>query len=150
MGRTVAQAIASAVQARLTCLHNNNVGWIARHGDAVSDLVKEYLPSGSGCDNGTTIDLDKSTEDRLVFGVAYHHMNEGGFYDGWTDYVVTVRPTFFGPAIHIAGRNRNDVKAYLAELFDGALRAELPAESRSPARDEDEDDGRDSDADGRL
>ena len=49
-------------------------------------------------------------------------MNENGFYDGWTDHTLTVRPSLVhGIELEISGRNRNDIKEYLHETFHSAL-----------------------------
>ena len=80
-------------------------------------LEKQFLPSGSGFDSGTTIDRDVSCDTKVVLNTSYHHMNENGMYDGWTDHKVTVRPTFHSPDITISGRNRNDIKDYMQNVF---------------------------------
>jgi hypothetical protein len=119
--KTVCQAIASSVQARLNCLESKNEEWEIRHESAISELVMGYMPSGSGIDCGTKIDLERSTGDRLVFHAGFHHMNESGMYDGWTEHIITVRPAFSGFDIRISGRNRNDIKEYLNEVYSSAL-----------------------------
>lgn len=84
-------------------------------------IERNLLPSGAGIDNGTKIDRDKSTEDKLVLSCGYHHMNDVGMYDGWTEHVITILPSFSGITISVSGRNRNDIKDYLAETFDYTL-----------------------------
>ena len=86
------------------------------------DKVLDSLPSGSGIDNGTKIDFDKSSEDKIVLEVGFHHMNDHGYYIGWTHHVLTVTPSFnFGPNIKIAGPNKNQIKDYLGEVYLHAL-----------------------------
>lgn len=83
----------------------------------------DMLPSGSGWDCGTSIDFDKSRADRLVLYGEYHHMNDGGMYDGWTDHQIIVTPSLTnGFELRVTGQDRNDVKDYLHEMFDAALR----------------------------
>ncbi len=78
----------------------------------------EHLPSGSSIDSGVKFDLDKSTPEKMVFHVPFHHMNEGGYYDGWTTYKLTVKPSFWqGFDLNITGRDKNGVKDYLYDLF---------------------------------
>jgi hypothetical protein len=49
-------------------------------------------------------------------------MTEGGMYDGWTEHTVVVTPSLaFGINIRITGRNRNDIKDYLHDVFHEAL-----------------------------
>ena len=119
--RTVVQAIASAVVARLNCRKSDNVEWFDRHSETIKQLAKDCLPSGSGIDSGTSVDLDKSTGTRIVLHTHFHHMNEGGMYDGWTDHTIIVTPAFEGIDLNIRGRNRNAIKDYLYETFDYEL-----------------------------
>jgi hypothetical protein len=95
-----------------------------RHKLTIANLIKQHLPSGSGFDNGTAIDVSKSHAEKLVFTTSFHHMNDGG-YDGWTDHTVTVTPSFQGINIRISGRNRNDIKDAIHEAFDVALKTDV-------------------------
>ncbi len=114
--------IASHVAARLNCIERDNTEWSDRHEVCINALVKEHMPSGSGFDNGTPINLEASNGEKLVFTTAYHHMNEGGYYDGWTEHTVTVTPSFMGGfSLKISGRDRNDIKDYIGESFRHSL-----------------------------
>ena len=84
-------------------------------------LLGQYLPSGSGFDNGTTLNVDKSTSQKLVFETSFHHMSEHGYYTKWTDHTVTVRPSFQGLDIRVSGRNHNGIKEYIEDCFDHCL-----------------------------
>lgn len=126
MKRTLIQAIASKVAARENCLSSvpPNTEWYHRH-TAAGDALAKFLPSGSGFDSGTKIDWDKSRSERLVFTTSYHHMNENGMYDGWTDHTVIVSASLpFGIDIRVTGVNRNDIKEYIGETFQYALTRE--------------------------
>lgn len=98
--------------------------WFGEHRKTIERLVAEYMPSGSGFDDGTRFDFDKSTPDKLVLNTAFHHMTEG-MYDGWTEHTVTVKPSFTGTLIRISGPNRNEIKDYIQEAFDHALTQEI-------------------------
>lgn len=118
--------LASLVQARLNCEETGNREWFQKHEERIEELVKNYMPSGSGFDCGTKIDLDKSTLEKLVFYTDFHHMNEVGCYDGWTEHCITVRPSLaFGFTLTISGRNRNEIKDYIHQVFDCALDEEV-------------------------
>lgn len=126
MIRPLYQELASLVQARLNCLEKGNHEWEHNHTNTINRLVKKYLPSGSGFDNGTTIDLDASNRNKLVFNTAFHHMNGGGYYDGWSYHTVTVTPDLsLGFNVKVGGRDRNDIKDYIAGDFDTLLREEI-------------------------
>jgi hypothetical protein len=121
--------IASCLNAMENC-GTNELGrfwiWHDRHETEAVQLVYNHMPSGSGIDCGTHIDLDRSTGEKLVFTCGFHHINQDGMYDGWTEHTVTVRPSLqFGIDIEISGRNRNDIKEYLHEVFYDALIQEV-------------------------
>jgi hypothetical protein len=117
MKQTVASAIAGKLIAVENCAKSGNSELEARHLDA----IRAYLvsaPCGGGFDSGTEIDLDRSTRDRLVFTTAFHHMNENGYYDGWTNHEVFVKPCLWsGFSIRVTGRNRKEIKDYIHEVF---------------------------------
>ena len=125
--RKLYQILAGSVQARLNCLEheertNEKHDWTDKHTDTIKTLVKNFMPSGSGIDCGTKIDLDQSTGEKLVFHFSYHHMNENGMYDGWTEHKLTVTPSLqFKINLSISGRNRNEIKDYLHETYSCAL-----------------------------
>ena len=113
--------LARLVGAYKRCTSSGN-DWAEKHEATILKLVKEHLPSGSGFDSGTDLDLAASTEDKLVFHTHFHHMNDGGMYDGWTDHTVTVRPSLaYGFYTRISGRDRNQIKEYIGEAFHHAL-----------------------------
>lgn len=123
MTQRLAQAIATAVTAWNNCLDSGN-DWADVWSERLDNIERECLPSGSGFDSGTTIERDKCNGQRLVLTTGFHHMNEHGYYDGWTQHTVTIRPSFVtGLDITISGRNRNDIKSYIAEMMHGALTA---------------------------
>lgn len=103
--------------------------WIYGNQTGIGEWIEKFLaaaeilPSGSGIDAGTTIDLAASTPDRIVLTMSFHHMNDGGFYDGWTDHTIVVRPSLaFGVDLRVTGRNRNEIKDYLHDVYALALR----------------------------
>jgi len=124
------QTLAGLVGAYHRCCspdaNESQKGWAAHHRDKCLAVVKDYMPSGSGVDSGTKLDLDASTDEKLVFDTSFHHMNDGGMYDGWTEHTVTVTPSLWNRIkIRISGRDRNDIKDYLHEIFHDALTQEI-------------------------
>lgn len=110
--------IASLFDASKRCEDNGNLEWFDKHSARIEALVKEHAPSGSGFDNGTTLDFMASRSDRLVFNTAFHHMDEHGYYDGWTEHTVIIKPSLqFGFDIAVTGRDRNEIKTYIIETF---------------------------------
>lgn len=122
MARYLYSAMASTVGARINCDKSGNDEWFNKHTDKLESLCKEYMPSGSGFDCGTKLDLDASHSEKLVFTASFHHMTEGGYYVGWTEHTITVTPSFIGGFhVRVSGRNRNDIKEYIAEMFANCL-----------------------------
>lgn len=89
--------------------------------DELQRVVNAYLPNGSGFNAGTEILEDECREDRLAFMVGYHHMNEHGYYEGWTHHKVIVTPSFTGFSIKVGGKDRNQIKDFIAETFHHCL-----------------------------
>lgn len=129
MERIVYQTIASCVDARLRCIEHQEqqphlAEWIDKHRERADMLVYQYLPSGSGFDSGTKLDWDRSTGDKLVFHTSFHHMDQHGGYDGWTEHDVIVHPSLIHTLdLRVRGRNRNDIKDYIHESFYTGLTA---------------------------
>ncbi len=123
MATKVYRQIASLLQAIENCEQSpRNVEWANRHDDRLHSIAYDCLPSGSGIDCGTKID-DTSRPDRIVLTFSYHHMNENGMYDGWTEHKAIITPSLLSDFdIRITGRDRNMFKDYLYETFDYVLR----------------------------
>ena len=127
------RTIAARVLARQNCfIRDDPLDWFTKHGEYIDALVKRYAPSGSGFDAGTRLDWDATTPERLVFVTSFHHLTEHGYYDGWTEHRVTIRPSL-ALAYHmtISGRDRNEIKDYIGECFSAFLDSATPADDGS-------------------
>lgn len=115
--KTVIQTIvgAYATVERLSKDHPARSVWA----ELLDTVCKEYLPSGSGFNAGTQ--LGDATRRKVTFLTSFHHMNEAGYYDGWTEHIVTVTAEFDGLAIRVSGHNRNEIKDYISEAFHYTL-----------------------------
>lgn len=123
----VYKALALAMQARLNCkrLHDT-AGWMHKHTATILKIINDTAPSGSGIDQGTKINFDKSTGEILIFDVAYHHMNDGGMYDGWTQHDIKVTGSMqFDFLLKISGPSQNQIKDYLADVYSAWLNEEI-------------------------
>jgi hypothetical protein len=115
------QKLATLLQAIDNCQKSGNTEWHEKHRETLHSLCSEHMPRGSGFDNGTT--LQESTPNRITFGTAFHHMDESGSYDGWTDHTVIITPDLVhGFNLRITGRDRNQIKEYMHECFAMALK----------------------------
>lgn len=123
--KTVKSELAGLCDARRNCIENINREWQSRHEDRIQEIMDTHAPDGSGFDAGTTIDLDRSGNDKLVFNTSFHHMNGVGYYDGWTDHIVYVWPGLYMDRVTIAGRDRNSIKEYIADVFHQFINTEL-------------------------
>lgn len=124
--KTIYARIASALEARQNCEKSGNDEWFDRHTETIERITKQHMPSGSGIDAGMKFDFDKSTSNKLIWSFGFHHMNDGGYYDGWTEHNLIVTPSLaFGIDVRITGRNRNQIKDYLHETMHYAVTREV-------------------------
>jgi hypothetical protein len=112
------------IQARKQCIKTTNFEWLNKWTDHL-ELLNKSLPSGSGIDAGCKIDIQNSKEDKIIISFSYHHLNENGYYDGWTDHKLILRPTFDEFSMKITGKDKNQVKDYLYDVFYFALNKEI-------------------------
>jgi hypothetical protein len=132
MRRKLYQVISSTLQAQENCRKSGNTEWEHKHRDILNALSR-LLPNGGGVDGGVKIGID-SKPDRIVLRCSFHHMNETCYYDGWTDHAVIVTPSLaHGFELRITGRNRNQIKDYLADTFDIALKQEVEPDYENEA-----------------
>lgn len=117
-------------EARIRDAQGDGDGWSERMGIAEM-FIKNHAPSGSGFDCGTT--LLSASEAKLVFSTEYHHMNDVGVYDGWTRHKIIIKASLIdhcGFDMKITGRDRNDIKDYIADLFTDFLTTDVEEYSR--------------------
>lgn len=119
-------ALASLVVARANCAKAGNAEWFEKHEELIAYLARNFLPSGSGFNAGSRVDLDKSTAERLVITTGFHHMSGTGFYCGWTYHDIIVTPSLiFGFNMRLTGKDKNGIKDYIADVFNSALSADV-------------------------
>ena len=100
--KKVYEEIASLIIAIDNCNQAGNWEWMEKHESRIEEIASSYLPSGSGFDSGSTVNIGDSTRNKIVINSSYHHMDEMGGYDGWTDITVVVTPSLaFGFDIKI-------------------------------------------------
>lgn len=125
MARYLYSELALAIEARKNCEASNNQEWFKKWTARINELV-DLLPSGSGIDSGTKMDLDASHGEKIVLYTSFHHMSDGGYYDGWTEHTIVVTPSFTSKVnLRISGRDRNDIKDYLHGVYFDALTSEV-------------------------
>lgn len=116
------KAIAIALGARSRCLTNHNLTWTDTWTYRLI-AFRNQLPHGSGIDGGIHIEYDTTKPNQFQITFGFHHMNDHGFYTEWTEHVITVKPSFiYDFELKISGRDKNNIKDYLHDLFDSALR----------------------------
>lgn len=116
------QRIHSLSQAIENCIESGNDVWKGKHEESLNTIM-ERAPSGSGFDSGTNLLM--VTEDQMTFETFFHHMDEMGGYDGWTSHVVYVKPSFEGITLRITGKDKNDIKDYIGDVFHEWLNTEI-------------------------
>lgn len=133
MKKPLYEQLATLVDAHHRCVRRTAAGeshlaeWIGKHKDRADALVKQHLPRGGGFDSGTKLDWDLSYTECLAFRTSFHHMDgETGMYTEWTEHIVRVRASLLSHiVITIDGRNLNEIKDYIHEAFDIAIREEV-------------------------
>lgn len=120
------QALATICQSLKNAKEKENSNWTLEWAKRLGYLVHQHMPSGFGFDAGTKIDAEESGPLRLVFTTSFHHMDEHGSYDGWTEHQVIVTPSLaHGFELRVTGRNRNGIKDHITEVFGSALMKEV-------------------------
>lgn len=105
-----------------------NEEWANKAVEELEELVLEYLPHGSGFDSGCEVDVDSSKPNRVIIHTSYHHMDEYGSYDGWTNHDIILVPDLVrGFDFRVTGRNtRDDIKTYIGDMFAECLDRVVP------------------------
>ncbi len=120
---TKLQKVASAVDARLTCIKMKNTKWEENHDKTIKDWLKT-LPHGSGINSDYWFNFEKSTGEKLIFGNKFHVMNEDGYYEGHIPFTVKVTASLqFDIDILITGpfSRYQDLKEYLYQTYHEAF-----------------------------
>lgn len=126
MKKPLYTVLASTYIAWKNCQEKGNIEWFGKHQERLTDLVKNHLPHGSGFDSGCRFSFNRSTPDRLVIHTSFHHMDENGYYAGWTEHTVIVTASLaFGIEIRITGRDRNAWKDFAHDVFQTSLMEEI-------------------------
>jgi hypothetical protein len=115
--QAIADAIARLARAKEYPESDLGKAWTDSASDTLRHIERECLPSVDGFHRGTTIDRDESSPVRIVFRVDYHHATKAGFRDGWTQHRVILTPAFNGFNLRVTGKNRDEIKEVIGELF---------------------------------
>lgn len=114
------QEISQLFEAWKNCIESNNTEWEQNHKRKIEYLCENMLPSGSGIDSGIQFDFENSKMDRLVLNSSYHSMDENGYYDGWIDFKIIIKPSLsFNFTLDIIGKfgKKQDIKDYLNDTI---------------------------------
>jgi len=106
-----------------------NANWEHNRDKLLVYIQKSLLPSGSGIDCGTKLCETLGKNGSFKLTLEFHHMNENGMYDGWTQHEIIVKPDLqFEFVMDIRGKDRNQIKDYLGDIYDACLREEVDDE----------------------
>ena len=119
------QAIAAQISRRENSAARDNFENERDACDRITEYEKE-LPRGSGIDSGSKILLAESSPNKIVIQADFHHMDENGFYCGWTEHKIIIRPCLrFGFDLKVTGRDKDGIKDYLADLYHHDMGREI-------------------------
>jgi hypothetical protein len=118
--RKVYREIAQCIESK-NYIGSHSIDWM----DYLDDIVKNYLPSGSGIDSGNSIDMVKSNSSRIVINSAYHSMDNDS-YCGWNEFTIVVTSSLlstFSISINFHGIKPKSygLKDYLLDLYNYSL-----------------------------
>ena len=96
------------------------------------DILTNYLPSGSGFDDGSVVDVNKSNNNKIIIHSAYHHLDNNGFYDGWSNFSIIIKPDLmFGFTLTLIGNTTIrkyfdcDFRNYVIDIFSDTLHKKI-------------------------
>jgi len=120
--------IAVKINAIQNCIKNNNQEWERKHLDSLVEIT-QFLPRGSGIDSGCEIVLEKLQDNRIIINSSYHAMNPQGFYIGWLDFMIIVRPDLISDFVLDIeweeylewNHNQNNIWLEMVDLEDSEL-----------------------------
>lgn len=124
----VYQKLASTFNAYLYCQATNKQEWADRHLETIKEIIREYLPHGSGFDSDITLDINRSKLNKLILCGSFHAMNDNGCYCCWIDFECVIEPSLISEIdIEIKGRfgHHQDLREYIGDMFYYALMQEL-------------------------
>lgn len=88
------------------------------------DMLEKLLPIGNGIEKECEISL-KSTKKRIVIDTAYRHPNDSYETSRLTNHQIIITPSFEEEInIRVTGKNVDNIKEYLHEVFREALMKE--------------------------
>ena len=97
----------------------------AQRDPLIDEIENEILPSGSGFDAGCKIDREMFSRATFCLSFGYHHMNDTGFYTGWTEHTVKVRADFQSEVDLKISHVRDPFAEYVYDTFYDVLREEV-------------------------
>ena len=132
----VYEKLAMCANALRNSREKNNQEWVDKHEEDMAKYLYEYLPSGSGIDNGMFFSHLQSDDNKMVICSSFHVLDENGYYDGWIDFAVEIYPAFVGGIdlkiegnftnrVNFVRKDASDIKEYLYEVFYDALVQEI-------------------------
>lgn len=120
MKTTLIQKLASKIGSAIFHRENdseNSEALFLKFESEAEEIVKNEFPSGSGVDSGTKIDWECTTKNQIVLNADFHHMDDNGYYDDWTEHNVVIKPDWTGINLKVTGKDKRQIKEYLADLF---------------------------------
>jgi hypothetical protein len=89
--------------------------WFPETHNQLGAIENDYLMHGSGFDAGTCIfPYPESKPDRIVGHTAFHHMDEYGGYDDWSEFDFVVTPTLQSPGYRLRIIEKDIIRKYKA------------------------------------
>lgn len=126
---TVINKIAQAVVAYHAHKNAGNLRMAEEAEDRVREMAKEFLPSGSGINNGTTVNLIKSNAYILEMFCIFYHIENGTYGPRTGHRIIASASLASGFLLTITGEDYNGIKEYLYDTFRQALEFNVETQS---------------------
>ena len=121
------EKIYQTLQALNNCKKENKEKWINKHIEKL-DTYNNLLPSGSGINNGSYIDIDNIKNETITISSSYDTM-KNDMYDKTIVFKIIVKPSLFDnidiKITPITELKKAYVDDYIHELFYNALKQEI-------------------------
>jgi hypothetical protein len=112
--RTNLEKLVVAFQAKEACPDSGKYSGVIDRWETLIEKILNTLPSGGGF-AGT--EVEKVSSKKVILVTEFHHFSEQGHRRGVTSHKITFTPTLVGTSIKVSGKNFNDVKPYITEVF---------------------------------
>jgi hypothetical protein len=99
--------------------------------DKILDIMKNHMPVKLQFGK-TFFDFERSTPEKLVFHMNYHHVDNHAVFNGWTMHTIIITPSLTSEIdIKVAGKDRDQCNGHIMDVFANCLTDDITFENIS-------------------